>query len=207
MHELARRFSLEHVGHSAGVFDEEKLAWVNRRYLKMADPRRLAELSVRYFVQAGIAMTPAPRGLEFLASAMVMASASVDRLNQVPARLAFLFDYDANAALADPQTVAEMRGDGARAVAAALAEELAASPRLDREVFRDVTNRAVKANAGHVAVSVMPVVNDGSSTAEVALMKGDERKVVARSCRRMQGSQPLSATASAPPRLCARLGR
>src|SRR5439155_767640 len=52
MHELARRFSLEHVGHSAGVFDEEKLAWVNRRYLKMADPRRLAELSVPHFVQA-----------------------------------------------------------------------------------------------------------------------------------------------------------
>src|SRR6185436_7578139 len=35
--ELARRFSLGDVGHSAGVFDEEKLAWVNRHYLKMAD--------------------------------------------------------------------------------------------------------------------------------------------------------------------------
>src|SRR5215831_1520699 len=31
--ELAKRFSLEHVGLSAGVFDEEKLAWVNRHYL------------------------------------------------------------------------------------------------------------------------------------------------------------------------------
>src|SRR5438445_2551580 len=49
--ELARRFSLEAVGHSAGVFDEEKLAWVNRHYLKMADPARLAQLVVPYFVQ------------------------------------------------------------------------------------------------------------------------------------------------------------
>ena len=40
--ELARRFSLERVGHSPGVFDEEKLAWVNRHYLKMADPGRIA---------------------------------------------------------------------------------------------------------------------------------------------------------------------
>jgi len=139
--ELARRFSLEHVGHSAGVFDEEKLAWVNRRYLKSADPRRLAELSVPYFTQAGVPMAPDGRGLEFLASAMAMASASVDRLNQVPARLAFLFDYDAGAAAGDPQTAAEMRADGARAVAAALAEELARSPRLDRDLFRDVANR------------------------------------------------------------------
>jgi len=42
--ELARRFSLEAVGHSAGVFDEEKLAWVNRHYLKMAEPARIALL-------------------------------------------------------------------------------------------------------------------------------------------------------------------
>ena len=56
--ELARRFSLEDVGHSAGVFDEEKLAWVNRHYLKLADPLRLAELSLPYFNDAGVAMTP-----------------------------------------------------------------------------------------------------------------------------------------------------
>src|SRR5207249_4644071 len=42
--EMARRFELEHVSHSAGVFDEEKLAWVNRHYLKAADPVRLAGL-------------------------------------------------------------------------------------------------------------------------------------------------------------------
>ena len=59
--ELARRFLIERVGHSAGVFDEEKLAWVNRHYLKMAEPQRIAELSVPYFQDAGIAMTPDAR--------------------------------------------------------------------------------------------------------------------------------------------------
>ena len=33
---LASRFDLAAVGHSAGVFDEAKLAWVNRHYLKSA---------------------------------------------------------------------------------------------------------------------------------------------------------------------------
>src|SRR5437667_90082 len=50
--ELARRFALEAVGHSAGVFDEEKLAWANRHYLKIADPARLAGLSLPYFQEA-----------------------------------------------------------------------------------------------------------------------------------------------------------
>ena len=145
--ELAKRFSLEAVGHSAGVFDEEKLAWVNRHYLKVADPRRLAELVVPYFRQAGVAMQPDERGLSFLASAMPMASASVDRLSHVPARLALLFDFDPAAALHDSRLAGEMRTDGPRAVVTALAEELATAPRLDRERFRAVANQ-VKARTG-----------------------------------------------------------
>ena len=145
--ELARRFSLDAVGHSAGVFDEEKLAWVNRHYLKIADPARLAELSVPYFVAAGVDVRPDARGLEFLASAMSMASASVDRLGQVPARLAFLFDYDAAAALGDRRTLEEMKDGRARGVVTALAEELASAPRLDRERFREAANR-VRAKTG-----------------------------------------------------------
>ena len=92
--ELARRFSLEDVGHSAGVFDEEKLAWVNRHYLKMADPVRLAELSVPYFAQAGVADAPRPpRASSFWRRRCRWRRASVDRLEsgagaaRVPVRL------------------------------------------------------------------------------------------------------------------------
>jgi nondiscriminating glutamyl-tRNA synthetase len=145
--ELARRFALEDVGHSAGVFDEEKLAWVNRHYLKIADPGRLAQLSVAYFNEAGMRMSPDARGLAFLASAMTMVSTSVDRLNQVPGRLALLFDYDAGRALRDSAVFAEMAAAEAQAVIRALAAELAAAPRLDRETFRAVANQ-VRARTG-----------------------------------------------------------
>jgi nondiscriminating glutamyl-tRNA synthetase len=145
--ELARRFSLDAVGLSAGVFDEEKLAWVNRHYLKMADPLRIAELSVPYFIHAGVKMSPDHRGLEFLASAIVMATSSVDRLDQVPARLALLFDYSAERALADAHVRDEMQEPRGRAVVTTLTEELASAPRLDRETFRAVAAQ-VKARTG-----------------------------------------------------------
>jgi glutamyl-tRNA synthetase/nondiscriminating glutamyl-tRNA synthetase len=148
--ELARRFSLDGVGHSAGVFDEEKLAWVNRHYLKLADPVRIAELSVPHFIAAGISMAPAASGLEFLAGAMAMATSSVDRLNQIPGRLMILFDYDASRTLDDGGIRDEMSGADARAVAVALAEELAAAARLDRERFRAVANQ-VKTRTGQKA--------------------------------------------------------
>jgi glutamyl/glutaminyl-tRNA synthetase len=148
--ELARRFSLDAVGHSAGVFDEEKLAWANRHYLKTADATRLAALSVSHFNDAGVPMAPDASGLTFLASAMAMASASVDRLSQVPARLAFLFDFAPDRALDDPHVRDEVMADGGRAVVVALAEELARRPRLDREAFRAAANE-VKARTGQKA--------------------------------------------------------
>jgi glutamyl-tRNA synthetase len=145
--ELARRFSLDDVGLSAGVFDEEKLAWVNRHYLKAADPVRLARLSLPYFALSGLDMQVSDEGLAYLASVLPIATGSVDRLDQVPGRLRALFHYSADEALADGSVRAEMTEAGARAVVAALAEELATAPRLDRDRFRAVAN-AVKGRTG-----------------------------------------------------------
>lgn len=139
--ELARRFSIEAVGHSAGVFDEAKLAWMNRHYLKAADPARVADLALPYFVEAGLAMNPDAAGRAFLAQAMGMAAGAVDRLEEIPRRLRFLFAYDPAASLGEPAVRATMEEEGAREVIAALAEELATEPRLDRERFRAAATR------------------------------------------------------------------
>jgi len=64
----------------------------------------------------------------------------VDRLEQVPLRLKFLFDYSAQRALEMPGVREE--AEAARAVVEALAEELiTAPPMLDREGFRAVAAR------------------------------------------------------------------
>jgi glutamyl-tRNA synthetase/nondiscriminating glutamyl-tRNA synthetase len=139
--ELARRFRLEDVGRSAGVFDGEKLAWVNRHYLKIAAPARLAHLSVPYFQQAGWIGGDLPAAvLDYLSSIVPPAAAAVDRLEQVPARLHFLFDYSAQRALSDPAIRAE--AETARPVIAALASELAdGAALLDRDTFRALAAR------------------------------------------------------------------
>jgi glutamyl-tRNA synthetase/nondiscriminating glutamyl-tRNA synthetase len=138
--ELAPRFRLEDVGHSAGVFDVEKLAWVNRHYLKAADPARLARLSIPYLQQAGWLSEPTHLDLEFLEFVVPIVASAVDRLEQVPARLAFLFDYSASRALTVPEIREEARG--AQPVIDALAEEVSGSPPLrDREAFRALAAR------------------------------------------------------------------
>jgi nondiscriminating glutamyl-tRNA synthetase len=140
MEELARRFRLEDVGRSAGVFDVEKLAWVNRHYLKQASPDRLARLAIPYLQQAGWLSEASGGDAAFLEQVVPAAAASVDRLEQIPARLRFLFDYSAMRAVEDPAILAEARA--AEAVIVALAQELErAGPLTDRESFRAAAKR------------------------------------------------------------------
>jgi glutamyl/glutaminyl-tRNA synthetase len=49
--ELTRAFSLQRVTPSPAIFDFDKLNWLNRHYLKQADPERIAELAQEQFCQ------------------------------------------------------------------------------------------------------------------------------------------------------------
>jgi len=153
--ELARRFSIDAVGHSAGVFDEDKLAWADRHYLRIADPGRIARLALPYFVKAGQVLEGAgARAMDYLAEVVPMASGSVDRVDEVPSRLAFLFAFDPPVALRDPEVGEVLAHDGARQVIECLARELSGRPRLaTREEFRAVVG-VVKQQTGQKAKSL-----------------------------------------------------
>ncbi|HUP39469.1 MAG TPA: glutamate--tRNA ligase [Vicinamibacterales bacterium] len=147
--EMAKRFALSDVGHSASVFDEEKLAWVNRHYLKDANPDRLARLSMPYLERAGyVTGRVKPDGFAYLVSVVPLFNTSVDRLEQVPLRVRQLFKFSAAGALEDAAIRGEVAQGPAREVIAALAAELQSSPRLvDKAAFRGVADR-VKQKTG-----------------------------------------------------------
>jgi glutamyl-tRNA synthetase/nondiscriminating glutamyl-tRNA synthetase len=144
--ELARRFALEDVGHSAGVFDPEKLAWMNRHYMKIASPARMAAESARFFQVRGFLKRKTDIAMAYVESILPMAVGSVDRLEEIPDRLAFLFACDARNALQRPGVAEVLQEPGAREVIAALADAIT-GPLLDREAFRAMANR-VKEKTG-----------------------------------------------------------
>jgi glutamyl-tRNA synthetase/nondiscriminating glutamyl-tRNA synthetase len=133
---MARLFDLRHVSHSAAVFDMGKLAWMNRHYMKEAAAPALTRQAARYFVDAGFLVRPSDASLGYLESLLPMVVGSVDRLDEMPARVAFVFGWDASAAAA----LVAAESDGPRAVAA-FAAEVATQDGLDRETFRAAAAR------------------------------------------------------------------
>jgi nondiscriminating glutamyl-tRNA synthetase len=144
--ELARRFALEDVGHSAGVFDQEKLAWMNRHYMKTAAPARLAAEAARYFIARGYVRRRTDEAMDYLTSLLPLAVGSVDRLEEIPDRLAFVFDFDPVRALKRPEVASVIAARGARDVIAALPDVIDGSL-ASREAFRAMANR-VKERTG-----------------------------------------------------------
>ncbi len=128
--ELARRFRLENVAHSAGVFDEDKLAWANRHYLKLCAPDRLATLAEPYLAKhiVGPLSVAARDWLQFV---LPQVAVSVDRLAELPDRLETVFR---------PGVALEEEFD--LKLVEVLRDELNTSGRLlDREAFRALAGR------------------------------------------------------------------
>jgi glutamyl-tRNA synthetase/nondiscriminating glutamyl-tRNA synthetase len=138
--ELARRFAIEDVGHAAGIFDVEKLAWMNRHYMKVAAPGRIAAESIRYFIARGYVKRRTDEALEFVASLLPMAVGSVDRLEEIPERLQFLFEFEPVAGLQQPDVAHVLEQRGARDVILALPEAIQ-GPLSDKEAFRAAAAR------------------------------------------------------------------
>jgi glutamyl-tRNA synthetase/nondiscriminating glutamyl-tRNA synthetase len=135
--EIARRFDFSHVSHSAAVFDLGKLAWLNRHYMKEALPARLTREALRYFVRAGYVTLATDASLSYVESLLPMGVGSVDRLEELPARVAFVFDWQ-------PATASALIGPApeGRAAIRAFADEIGGQGRLDREAFRAAAARA-----------------------------------------------------------------
>jgi glutamyl-tRNA synthetase len=60
MEELIEKFSLDSVGRSAGVFNPDKLLWLNAHYIKTGDRQRLGALLGEYLAAEGVETVRGP---------------------------------------------------------------------------------------------------------------------------------------------------
>ncbi len=54
MEELMNEFSFDRVSKTGGVFDVDKLNWINNHYIKQASPERIAKLAIPTLVESGL---------------------------------------------------------------------------------------------------------------------------------------------------------
>ena len=145
--ELVQSFELERVSKSAAVFDLNKLHWINRHYLKECDRTRLLTLTVPFLQHAGLLSSMDIATQEWASQVIEALLPAVDNLSQIPAKAAFIFNFDPLEALkTDPvqHVLSEVKAPD---VIRAFADELV---KPGREILRDWKEivAAVKAQTG-----------------------------------------------------------
>lgn len=132
--DLIQSFELEHVSKSAAVFDPNKLYWINRHYLKECDRRRLLDLVIPFLQKAGFVSVVDDEVRDWTAQLVEAVLGGVDHLSQIPAKAAFVFEFDPAAAIRTEAAQQILLQPGATEVIRALNQELS-NPQ--REVTRD----------------------------------------------------------------------
>lgn len=91
LEELVQEFSLERASKSSAVFNEEKLVWYNKEYLKKMDIAELTEKALPFFLNSGVIASKEDIDLEALKKILLIERERVGTLQEIPGAVGYLF--------------------------------------------------------------------------------------------------------------------
>lgn len=98
LEELVEKFSLEHVGKSAGVFNQEKLLWINAHHIKERSPESLVPLLEPFLMERGYPRKPAAYLSKAIRTLQARARTLVEMADSMRFYMVENMEYDSDAA-------------------------------------------------------------------------------------------------------------
>ena len=186
--ELIKAFRLERVTASPAVFDFDKLHWLNRHYLKIADPARIEALAWPYFADAGL-LPPdnaaGPDARAWFSRLVALLLPSVDTLQQLPERASSIFRYSPEDLRGNSENAELLASESAQRVLAQFTQRVladngpitaerfkiwmndikAATGTKGKELFHPVRIVLTGSHSGPEFDKLIPLIEDGSRLA------------------------------------------
>lgn len=155
MEELIQKFTFERVGKSGGIFDKEKLDWVNAHYMKSYDLEKIAELAIPYMVEAEL-MTEDEIRNQWDKYLMLIDTVreSCSRLDEIPGKVDFLFG---DLVITEEDALNEIKGEQVPQLIAQFKEELSTVDEVDMDFASTVMKKIQKATGVKGKGLYMPV--------------------------------------------------
>jgi glutamyl-tRNA synthetase len=149
--ELITHFTLENVGKSAGIFNPEKLEWVNFQYLKATPPADLAALVVPFLEAEGF---PVPADQAWLARAVTTLR---ERAKTFVELARFLRFYVVDTIEPEPSAAAKHLTAAVAPVLEDLIGRLDALPRWDAAAIEETFQATIAAHGVKLGALAQPV--------------------------------------------------
>lgn len=95
MEELEKKFSLDRVSKSGGVFDVNKLNWMNNHYIQNSPVERITDLAIPHLIEAGyITETDAEEKYQWLKDMVSVVQDSLDYVQQIVDKVDIFFKQE-----------------------------------------------------------------------------------------------------------------
>lgn len=137
--ELEERFSYERINDSPGVFDVEKLKWMNGKYIRMKEIGELVELVRPYLVAAGVALPADEDRVRWMVEAIYQ---DLEFLAQAPDKVEIF--YRDNFIITDPESKELVELESSKRLFAVLRDKFAAIDKITPDNLGDIMKEAGK---------------------------------------------------------------
>lgn len=149
--EMVKQFSFDRVSKSGGVFDVDKLDWVNAQYIRKMEVSELAKLVKPYLVKAGfIKEDICEKRLELITKTF---QESISRLPEIVEQSRFLFEDVA----VEPDALKMRNVEHIEILKEKMKEELSQIEEMDEETAKDFMKKVQKASGFKGKDLYMPV--------------------------------------------------
>ncbi|WP_353893086.1 glutamate--tRNA ligase [Proteinivorax hydrogeniformans] len=90
--DLIEQFSFERVSKTGGIFDIDKLNWINGQYIKSSSPERITDLAIPYLKNAGYITDADVEGrYEWIVTMVKSVQEKVSLISEIPQKVSFFF--------------------------------------------------------------------------------------------------------------------
>ena len=137
MDELIEKFSLERVSKSGGVFDIDKLNWVNGHYIRESSSERIADLAIPHLIQAGyIKESDASERYDWIVDMMTVLKDRISYVAEVAEKADIFFKTDIKPE--DEEAKEILKLEHVSSLVAVFAEKVREAERIDEEFGKQV---------------------------------------------------------------------
>lgn len=137
MEELIEQFTLERVAKTGGVFDSDKLDWVNEHYIREADVERITKLAIPYLIESGyISQEDVDNDYEWVETLVSIVKDRLSTISEISDQVKYVFDNEVK--IEDDETLELLKGETVPQLLNAFKEELEKIDAVDEEFSKTI---------------------------------------------------------------------
>lgn len=143
MEDLIEQFSFERVSKTGGIFDKNKLNWVNGHYIRKSSTERITDLAIPYLIESGyITEEDVENRYDWINTMVSTVQESLSTIKEVPDKVDIFFGKEVE--LENEEVLEVLKGEQVPTLFAALREELDSVEELDEEFSKRLMKKIQK---------------------------------------------------------------